>query len=72
MGTGWREQLPDPIEVPLQEVGAVISDLDRLLRTAELGGYDEMARSIDEILGRMTRWVWPLLGELEDGEDYDG
>lgn len=64
MGTGWREQLPDPVEVPLQEVGAVISELDRLLRAVELGGYSEIARPLDEIVGRMTRWVWPLLGEL--------
>jgi hypothetical protein len=56
----------------LQEVGAVISELDRLFRNAELGGYDDLARSLDEILGRMTRWVWPLLGELDHEEDYDG
>jgi hypothetical protein len=69
---GWREQLPDPIEVPLREVGYVISELDRLLRAAELRGDDETVRSIDAVVGRMTRWVWSLLGELDDEEDYDG
>ena len=72
MGTGWREPLPDPVEVPLRELSRVISELDRLLRVAELGGALEIATALDEIVGGMTRWVWPLLGELDGEEDYDG
>jgi hypothetical protein len=71
VGQGWREQLPDPVTVPLQEVGSVISELDRLLRVAELSGYSEIAQSLDAAIGRMTRWVWPLLDELDDEEHYD-
>lgn len=70
MDTGWRENLPDPVEVPLEEVSAVISELDRILHLTEVAGDVEMARSLDTVVGRMTRWVWPLLGELD--EDYDG
>lgn len=70
MDTGWRENLPDPVEVPLEEVSAVISELDRILHLTEVAGDVEMDRSFDTVVGRMTRWVWPLLGELD--EDYDG
>jgi hypothetical protein len=72
MGSGWREQLPDPVEVPLRELGQAISELDRILRVAELSGGHEIANSLDEVVGRMTRWVWPFLNELDDTEDYDG
>jgi hypothetical protein len=67
--TGWREHLPDPVEVPLAEVSAAISELDRLLYVAGADGQHELARGLDEVAGRMTRWVWPLLGELDEGED---
>jgi len=30
------------------------------------------AGDLDAVVGRMTRWVWPFLGELDQGEDYDG
>jgi hypothetical protein len=70
MGNGWREDLPDPVEVPLEEVSAAISELDRLLHTAEVDGHLEIAETLDAVVGRMTRWVWPLLNELD--EDYDG
>jgi hypothetical protein len=70
VGNGWHEDLPDPVEVPLEEVSAAISELDRLLHTAEVSGNPEIAQSLDAIVGRMTRWVWPLLNELD--EDYDG
>lgn len=70
MNAGWREDLPDPVEVPLAEVSTVISELDRLLHLAEVAGDVETARSLDTVVGRMTRWVWPPLDELD--EDYDG
>ena len=66
-----REPLPDPVVVPLSEVGAVISALDRLLHMVEVRGQREFARVLDEVIGRMTRWVWPLLDELDDDEGYD-
>jgi hypothetical protein len=53
----------------LAEVSAAISDLDRLLHMAEVDGHLEIARSLDAVVGRMTRWVWPLLNELDEGYD---
>lgn len=70
MGIGWRENLPDPVEVPLQEVSTVISELDRLHHVAQVDGHVEIAQALDVTVGRMTRWVWPLLSELDEG--YDG
>jgi hypothetical protein len=72
MGSGWREDVPDPVEIPLEDVGAVIAELDRLMRIAEQSGQAHLVRPLDDIIGRMTRWVWPLLEELDDDEDYDG
>jgi hypothetical protein len=72
VGRGWRENLPDPVEIPLSEVSAVISDLDHLFRRAEVEGHADFARALDEVVGRMTRWIWPLLGELDDEDGYDG
>jgi hypothetical protein len=63
----WTE-LPDPVEVSLAEISAAISELDDLLRAAEAGGDTEIARALEDIVGRMTRWVCPFLDELdEDG-----
>lgn len=68
----WRENLPDPVAVPLDEVSAAISDLDRLLNRAMARGEHDLAQDIDFVVGRMTRWVWPLLRELDEDDDYDG
>ena len=61
----WRENLPDPVAVPLDEVSGVISDLDRLLTRAIAPGENDLAHDLDTVVGRMTRWVWPLLRELD-------
>ena len=68
----WRESLPDPVPVPLNEVSAAISDLDRLLDQIRARGENDLAHDPDLVVGRMTRWVWPLLRELDGDEDYDG
>lgn len=69
MGIGWREKLPDPVEIPLEEVSTVISELDRLHHVAPVDAHEEIAQALDVIVGRMTRWVWPLLSELDEGYD---
>jgi hypothetical protein len=68
----WREDLPDPVSVPLDEVSGAISDLDRLLTRAMARGEHDLAQDLDAVVGRMTRWVWPLLRELDEDDDYDG
>ena len=68
----WRENLPDPVAVPLDEVRVAISDLDRLLTRTMARGDNDLAHDLDVVVGRMTRWVWPLLRELDEDEDYDG
>ena len=70
--TNWRENLPDPVAVPLDEVSAAISDLDRLLTVIMARGENELAHDLDLVVGRMTRWVWPVLRELDEDEDYHG
>ncbi len=42
--------------------------LERMVDIEEV----ETAQQIDRLIGRMTRWVWDLLGELDDDEGYDG
>ena len=68
----WRENLPDPVAVPLAELSGAISDLDRLLTRAITRGDDDLAQDLDAVVGRMTGWVWPLLRELDEDDDYDG
>lgn len=71
MTEGWYEELPDPVDVPLAEVGEVITELERLLLQARADDYTDLAQSLDEVVGRMTRWVWPLLDELDDEDGRD-
>ncbi len=69
----FRQELPDEIVVPLDEAIAVVTALERHLeRLSELG--DDVGReAIDAVLGRITRWVWPLLRDLDDEDGrYDG
>jgi hypothetical protein len=57
-----REELPESITVSLDEIRAVVGGLEEV----------ETAQQLDRLIGRMTRWVWDLLGELDDDEGYDG
>ena len=73
VGDEFRQELPDEIVVPLDEAIAVVTALERHLeRLSELGD-DVGMEAVDAVLGRITRWVWPLLRDLdnEDGR-YDG
>lgn len=67
----WREELPDPVTVPFAEVRGVISRLEHELERLAGAGDSDGARALDEVIGRMTRWVWGLLGELDQEEGYD-
>jgi hypothetical protein len=72
MSEEFKDELPQELVVPLEEAIAVVAALERHLeRLAELG--DETgAEAVDAVLGRITRWVWPLLRELdEENGRYD-
>ncbi len=68
----FRQELPDEIVVPLAEAIAVVTALERHLEwLAELGD-DRGIDAVDAVLGRITRWVWPLLRDLDDEDGrYD-
>lgn len=72
MSEDFKEDLPHEVVVPLEEVIAIVAALElHLERLSELGDISG-AEAIDAALGRITRWVWPLLRDLdeEDGR-YD-
>jgi hypothetical protein len=65
------DRLPEEVRVALAEFAHVIGGLEAILLSLQAAGRDE-ARGLDELIGRMSRWAWPLLGELDEGEGYDG
>lgn len=61
------DRLPDNITVGLEEVRAAINQLEGVF--AELRRQrpeSALAGPVDDVIGRMTRWVWPVLGEEGD------
>ena len=72
MSDDFRHELPDEVSVPLNEAIAVVTALERHLeRLSELGDVVGM-EAVDTVLGRITRWVWPLLRDLDDEDGrYD-
>jgi len=62
------DRLPDEVGVPLREIGDVVTLLEDLLADLRAAGRGAEADCLDAVLGRMSRWVWPLLGELDEGE----
>ena len=55
----------------LSELAAVFEGLERIIRSIGQVADHELRDEIEAILGRMTRWVWPLLGELDAEGGYD-
>jgi hypothetical protein len=65
-------RLPDEISVPLAELRGVVVELDELLDEFRRAGVPaEQADRFDRAIGRMTRWAWPLLRELDQEDGYD-
>jgi hypothetical protein len=65
------DRLPDEVCVPLGEIGDVVAALEDLLADMRATGNVAGAGRIDAVLARISRWVWPLLGDLDEGEGYD-
>jgi hypothetical protein len=65
-------RLPDDVTVTLAEVTAVIEGLEDVLDALHHSSIDHAtADLLDAAIGRMTRWGWPLLGELDARDGYD-
>ena len=60
-------RLPEHVTVPLDEVRVAVSRLEAVLRLLEqrVDAW-ESVRQIDDVVGLMTRWLWPLLRELDE------
>ena len=66
-------EMPDEVAVALAELAGVIGDLELILRELHEASDDRgLADSVEAVIGRMTRWIWPLLGELDEEDGYDG
>lgn len=57
-------RLPEAVTVPLTEIRWVVIRLEEMASRA----VQPMARDLDTVIGRIVRWVWPLLGDLDDRE----
>ena len=65
-------RLPDDVTVSLDNVRAVIEDLEEVLEQLRRSSDNRVtAALLDAAIGRMTRWIWPLLGELDEEDRYD-
>ena len=59
-------EFPDHVLVATDQVRVVIVELEAVLD--ELQGLGlALAERIDMVIGRIVRWVWPLLGEMDEG-----
>jgi hypothetical protein len=67
----FKEELPAEVVVPLSEAIVVVTALEQHLEQLLEYGDEAGAEAIDAVLGRITRWVWPLLRDLdEEGGGY--
>lgn len=57
-------RLPETVSLPLTEIRWVVIRLEELASRA----MQPMASDLDAVIGRIVRWVWPLLGDLDDRE----
>jgi hypothetical protein len=55
--------LPDEVRVSLAEIGAVVAELELVMRDLASQGQTDAVARVDALIARMTRWVWPWLGE---------
>jgi hypothetical protein len=65
------DRLPDEVRAPLADFSDVVSGLERVLRDLRALGQDGAAAALDQLIGRMARWAWPLLGDLDEDQGYD-
>jgi hypothetical protein len=60
-------RLPDDVTVPVAELRVAIGGLevvlDELLQRPDAA---ELAARQDAVIGQMSRWLWPLLRDLDD------
>jgi len=60
-------RLPEHVTVSLAEVRVAVSRLEGVLRLLERRvDASESVRQIDDVVGLMTRWLWPLLRKLDE------
>jgi hypothetical protein len=65
-------RMPDEVTVALTDLASVMFELERILQALSDRGTPDIADAVDAVIGRMTRWIWPLLGELDEEDAYDG
>lgn len=58
-------RFPDVIRVPLHEVRRLVGRLELLQRALHAEGQMGHVEAVDDIIGHVARWLWPLLDELE-------
>lgn len=58
-------RLPDEVTIDLEEIRALVIGLERL--ESALSGAHAVA--VNDLIGQVLRWLWPILDDLDDGED---
>ena len=60
-------RLPERVTVPSIEVSDAINRLEAVLRDLERRSEPSaLGAELDAVIGVMTRWLWPLLRDLDE------
>jgi hypothetical protein len=56
-------RLPRQVTIDLEEIRALVIGLEELRLILDA----EQAEEVDELIGRILRWLWPIFDELDGG-----
>jgi len=60
-------RLPEDVTVPISELRDVMESLEDVLDALhQVHSLGPQADTLDSAIGRMVRWIWPLLRELDE------
>jgi hypothetical protein len=67
VGTDDFHRVPEEVTVPVAELRFAIGGLEVVLdELVQRSGAAELVAGQDAVIGQMSRWLWPLLRDLDE------